>query len=259
MTRHLILACAALLAAPLALVTHADACSCAAPEPHMLSPARLTKAPLNAHVRVAVPSYLTGRLALRKHGGGEIAVKRIDSPVRGMAFADLVPEKPLEADTRYEVAFIRPDQHPSTLVFGTFVTGTAADTTAPIAPKLEKTTVNAQRSISFSSCSVNTPWVHIGASGARDPDRNDAQLLHAVWASNARGTIDLNAPPTAYLLEKDGKIKLGKSSLCDPNEFPLPAQGNLTLAIAAVDEAGNRSAVQKINVVVGRPPAEAQP
>lgn len=108
------------------------------------------------------------------------------------------------------------------------------------------------------SCAVSSPWAEIFASGARDPDRDDASVLHAVWTSNDRGVVDLNAPPTAYLIEKNGKIKLGKTSYCDPDEFPLPAQGTVKIAIAAIDEAGNRSAVQRIGLVMPTP-VEAKP
>jgi len=258
MPRHLIVA-AALFTTPLALTTHAaHACSCVAPQPHMLSPAHVGKTPLNARVRVVLPTYLPGRLALRKHDGAEVPVKRIDSPLQSSAHVELVPDNPLDADTRYDVAFINSKDHPSTYIFGTFVTGDVADTKAPVAPKIGKAVVNAHRSSAMTSCAVHTPWVQVFLGGARDPDRDDARLLHAVWMSNSRGVVDLNAPPTAYLVEKDGKIKLGRTSYCDPDEFPLPTGGTVTLAIAAIDEAGNRSAVQRVNVTMTSPP-EAQP
>ena len=254
MARPLIVAAAALVPASLAFASHtAQACSCSAPRPHMLSPMREGKAPLNARVRVVVPTYLSGQLALRKHDGADVSVKRIDSPLQSSAHVELVPDKPLDADTRYDVAFVNPKEHPSTYIFGTFVTGNALDTTAPVAPKIGKAVVNAHRSSMMTSCAVHTPWVQVPSSGARDPDRDDARLLHAVWMSNSRGVVDLNAPPTAYLVENDGKIKLGRTSYCDPDEFPLPMAGSVTLSIAAIDEAGNRSAVQRVNFVIPIP------
>lgn len=195
---------------------------------------------------------------LRKHHGDEVPAKRIDSPMQSIAHVELIPDKSLEPDTRYEVAFVAADQHPSTLVFGTFMTGNAPDAQAPVPPKMGKPVVNAHRGSAMTSCAVSTPWIQIATSDARDPERDGARLLHAVWMSNAKGAIDLNGPPTAFLMERDGKIRLGRTSHCDPDEFPLPTKGTITLAIAAVDEAGNRSAVQRMNVTMSHP-AEATP
>jgi hypothetical protein len=251
MTRHLVFALSALLATPLLLTTHAaQACSCVPPEPRLLSPSRSVKAPRNARVRVVIPDYTTGKLVLRKHRGGEIDAKRVASPLPNATQFELTPVQPLDADTRYEVALVSPDRHPSTLVFGTFVTGIDSDTNAPTRPKINKTTVNAQRHSDMTSCAVRTPWAEISLSDVRDPERDDAHLLYAVWAPNPRGAIDTNAPPTAYLKQHDGKVKLGRTSYCDPDDFPWPRSGSVTLAIAAVDEAGNRSPLQNVNLFI---------
>jgi len=201
---------------------------------------------------------VTGKIVLRKHQGADVTVKRIDSPLPSMAHVDLVPAQPFEADTRYEVALVNPAEHPSTLVFGTFVTGTSADTTPPSPPQISKTIVNGRRSSAGTSCAVGTPWAEVFLSGGRDPDRDEAELLYAVWASNAQGILDLNGPPTAFLVEYKGKLKLGKTSYCDSDEFPLPRQGAVKLAIATVDEAGNRSSIQRVGLVM-TPAAEANP
>lgn len=252
MTRNLVFS--ALVASPLVLATHAShACSCVEPEPRLLSPSRSVKAPRNSSVRVVIPTHLKGKLTLRKHRGGEIDARRIDSPLPNAAHVELTPVQTLDADTRYEVALIRPDEHPSTLVFGTFVTANDSDTKAPTRAKIGKTTVNGHRAMAMTSCGVNTPWAEIFLSDARDPDRDDARLLYAVWASKSPGGIDTKAPPTAFLVPHDGKIKLGRTSYCDPDDFPLPRSGTVTLAIATIDEAGNRSPVQNVNLVI--PPA----
>jgi hypothetical protein len=224
----------------------------------VLSPNRYTNPPLNTRVRVLLPVYPKGQLVLRKHQGANVPTKRFDSPLQNSSHVELVPEKPLDADTRYEVALLRADQHPSTLVFGTFVTGQATDTTAPSAPKISRAVVNGHRSSAMTSCASHTPWAEVFLTGAKDPDRNDALLLYAVWASNGRAPIDLNAPPTADIQEEGGKLKLGKTSYCDPEDFPLPTRGTVQLAIVVVDEAGNRSAVQRANLTMSSPP-EAQP
>lgn len=260
MNRHIVVVFPTLLALSLALVTHgAHACSCVPPKPELLAPSHQLPAPLNTHARIFLPAYPKGQLVLRKHRGTDVTTKRIDSPLQNSSYVDLVPEKPLDAETRYEVALIRPDVHPSTLVFGTFVTGQASDTLAPLAPKISRAAVNGDRASAMTSCSVNTPWIEVFlAATAHDPDRDQAQLLYAVWASQGRTAVDLNAPPTAYIQEDRGKLKLGRTSYCDPDEFPLPTRGTVQLAIAAVDEAGNRSPVQRTSLVMSTP-VEAQP
>lgn len=236
----------------------ADACSCAPPRPEMLSPARLAKAPVNARVRLTLPNYLKGSLVLRKHQGADVPHQRIDSAGRSMPHVELVPKQQLEPNTRYEVALVNPEEHPSTFVFGTFVTGTDVDTVAPTDPKITRTVVNAQRWSAMTSCAVGTPWAQIVLNKSEDPGRTDVPVLYAVWAATGKAKIDLNGPPTAFVQEAEGKLKLGRTSYCDPDEFPLPTNGTVSLAIAAVDPAGNRSAVQRTTLVMSAP-AEAHP
>lgn len=237
---------------------HAHACSCSPPQPQLLAPMHTTNAPTSSHVRIALPTYLNkGRVVLRQHLGAEVPSKMVESPMSSISHVDLIPEKPLAPNTRYEVALVRPEQHPSTLVFGTFATGQTVDTQAPSAPKIKSTVVNGQRWSTMTSCSVNTPWIEMTLQTSVDPARDDAQMLYGVWASNGRGVVDLNAPPTAFVQEEKGKLKLGRLSYCDFDEFPLPTKGSLTLAVAAIDESGNRSAVQRVTVTMSKP-VEAQ-
>lgn len=260
MIRPAIIVLSTLVVTAIGFASHtAHACSCMAPGPELLAPSHQLNAPLNTHVRVVLPVYPKGQLVLRKHRGADVPTKRIDSPLQNISHVSLVPEKPLDAETRYEVALIRTDHHPSTLVFGTFVTGKTSDTTAPAAPKITRTTVNAYRGSAMTSCAVHTPWAEVFLNPANDPDRDDAQLLYAVWAASGKGTIDLNAPPTAYLQEEKGKLKLGRTSYCDPQEFPLPTSGTVALAIVAIDESGNRSAPQRTSLTMSVPLEAQQP
>lgn len=259
MNRPAFLLVTAAFAASCAFVTHgAYACSCSPPQPRVLAPMHATNAPTTSHVRVVLPTYLKGQLILRQHQGPDVATKRFDSPMTSISHVELVPEKPLSANTRYEIALVRSEQHPSTLVFGTFATGQTTDTVAPSAPKITNTAVNGHRWSTMTSCAVSTPWIEMTLQPAKDPERDDAQVLYGVWASNAKGVVDLNAPPTAFVEQDKGKLKLGRLSYCDFDEFPLPTQGSLTLAVAALDESGNRSAVQRVTVKMSKPP-EAQP
>jgi hypothetical protein len=259
MPRSVITISLALLAAPLLLLNHdANACSCSPPQPKMLSPARLSSAPVNSRVRVVLPKFLKGNLVLRKHKGADVPFQRIDSSNQYMPDVEIVPKSKLDSNTRYEVALVNPEEHPTTFVFGTFVTGSDIDSVAPTDAKITRTVVNAHRSSVMTSCAVGTPWVQVFLNKSEDPGHTDVPVLYAVWASTGKNKIDLNAPPIAFVEEKDGILKLGRTSYCDPDDFPLPMNGSVSLAIAAVDQAGNRSALQRTTVVISSPPEANQ-
>lgn len=259
MNRLTIVTSLTLLAVSLVCITNdVDACSCVPPRPVLLSPESSVKAPVNTHVRIALPSYLKGTLVFRKHKGADIPFQRFNSPAQRTPHIALVPSQNLEPDTRYEIALVNPEAHPSTFVFGTFVTGTDVDSTAPTNPKITRAVVNAHRSSMMTSCAVSTPWAQIFLNKSEDPDKTDMPVLYAVWSASGKEKIDLNGPPTAFVREDGGKLKLGRTSYCDPDEFPLPSSGTVSLAIAAVDSAGNRSAVQRTSLVMSAP-IEAHP
>jgi hypothetical protein len=249
----------ALFSASLVFITNdVNACSCVPPRPVLLSPESSIQAPLNTHIRITLPTYLKGNLVFRKHQGADVPFQRFDSPAQRTPHIALVPSKPLDPDTRYEIALVNPEAHPSTFVFGTFVTGKDVDSTAPTNPKITRTVVNAHRSSMMTSCAVSTPWAQIFLNKSEDPGRTDVPILYAVWSATGKNKIDLNGPPTAFVREDGGKLKLGRTSYCDPDEFPLPPTGTVSLAIAAVDSAGNRSAVQRTTLTMSAP-VEAQP
>lgn len=240
-----------LCAAPLFFTTHADSasCSCHPPLPWMLSPARDGKAPLNTQIRVALPTYYNSLPSLRKYRGDYVMTFMEDIRRDSLGYFNLIPQKPLEPNTRYEVYVDRSSpQDPRILVFGTFVTGDATDTKAPTAPKIEKVTPNPSRG-KDDACYVYGSWIQFSTSEARDPGRDDARLTYAAWVSYAKGKLDVARMPDGYAIPtKDGTFTLGQSSRCDANEFPLPTEGEVTLGIAAVDEAGNKSAVKRVKL-----------
>lgn len=257
---------AAALACAVALVAQgepASACSCVEPEPEMLSPASAGLAPRNARVRVALPGPGTGagahQIVLRVRGGAAVPVKRRESVVSSRAYIELQPESPLAPDTRYEVAVVVKDRRPSTLVFGTFETGTETDTTAPTGGTLGKPEVYKTSPWSGTSCSIGTPWVSIPVTArGSDPGHVGVRPLYAVWAADASGRLDTAGPATTFLQPSEGALTLGKTSYCDPDDFPLPRRGRLTIGVALIDDAGNRGAVQRMVIDVsaarGYPP-----
>jgi hypothetical protein len=237
----------------------AGACSCMAPEATLISPDRGSDVPLNTRVRIALPSYFqagaTGsvpKLVLSAVGGQSVAVAQQESKLGSLRQLELVPERPLAAETRYQVALVTPDRHPSTLVFGTFRTGRAMDTRSPTTPKLGNAVIYREPHPMGSACQVGTPWIEIPTSSGADPDRPGAQLLWAVWLAGANGVLNDKAMPTAFLSASNGVLKIGKTSLCDPRDFPLSGSGRITFGIAQIDEAGNHASPTRVRVSLAK-------
>lgn len=228
----------------------AGACSCAGPRLTLLSPERVDDAPLNAKVRVEVPANgSSGKITLRVVGGAEVAVTMNRyKPGGWLELVELVPKAPLGASTRYEVASVDLDQYPSTVVFGTFRTGVSADTTAPRVERLGAAVAHRSRRSGGGSCQVAGPWVTIEGVRAVDPGRAEAQLAVGVWLGDAAGNVDASKPPTAIVSPFKGTLHVGRTSLCDPHDFPLPKGGSAWLGVAALDEAGNASGLRKMRV-----------
>jgi hypothetical protein len=239
------------LTAATAIARDANACSCMDPPPVLLTPDRNDDAPLNTRVRVEVPfSKDVPDVVLRVHKGDVVpATKRA---VKGdwVAFVEVVPKKPLDPKTRYEIGYVDPMRHPSTIVFGTFTTGIASDTTAPRIETFGGAIAH-KDTMRTNSCSVSNPRVVIDGLASSDPGRAGAQIAWSVWRADANGVVDDTKPPAATLLEQNGAITLGRTSSCDPRSFDLPEKGVVTLGIAAVDEAGNKSATRKVRVDLG--------
>ena len=83
---------------------------------------------------------------------------------------------------------------------------------------------------------------------AVDPTRAKAQLLYGAWVGDASGKIDETKPPASMFALHQGTLVLGRSSGCDPHDFPLPATPFAWIGISAIDEAGNLSAMKKMRV-----------
>lgn len=255
-------------AAVLAALTHAPAapaCSCAGPElAALIAPHRVDDAPLNTTIRVAVAARgqrtadepTDAVLELRTAAGELVPTRAIITRTEGswIDHVDLVPAAPLRPHESYVVSYRAPSQWPDTHVLGAFRTGTTADTTAPElaplgAPTLPPTSANGNMQMQ-TSCSTSSPWVRFDVT-AHDPDRRHAVLSYAVWLGDPKGHVDVTAPPTSILRGSERSLTIGRSSSCSPQAFPWPTQGSHAwLAIAAIDDAGNRSPVQKVRVPI---------
>jgi hypothetical protein len=229
------------------------ACSCTNdPAFQLITPGLVDAAPPNTKIRAAVPAG-PGTLVLRTDRGDEVpSTTRAFKTGGGVDLVELTPRAPLAPSTRYQVAFINPARHPSTVVFGLFRTGTAPDTAPPRFEPVGKATGHRVNDAQGSACEVEGPWVEIENVRANDPGRADARLTFGVWLGDAAGRIDASKPPTGmFLLGKEGPLVVGRDSLCSSSDFPFPKGGGpLSLGVAALDEAGNASAMQRVNVAI---------
>lgn len=230
----------------------ARACSCGGPDASLLSPKGGTAAPTSSRVRLIVPA--TGRPLpfLRVHGGAKVATTAKSSPLgegdNAAFLVELAPMRPLQAGTRYEIALETPGEYPPTTVFGTFKTGSSADTTAPRIDSLGKATPERSSELLGSTCDLGVPWIAFEGLKASDPGREGADLVIAAWIGDAQGKVDLRGPPASVTRAREGKFTLGRTSLCDALGAPLPRSPVVTVALAVLDESGNRSAPQTVRV-----------
>lgn len=232
-------------------VRDASACSCAGPSESLFSPPRDHDAPLNAHVVVELPNPSVQPI-IRAHGGGDVAFTR--KAINGGTWStmvELVPTAPLAPQTRYEVGVVDSKAHPPITIFGSFTTGTAADTTPPKLASLGPVLVRKNARVMSGMCFASGPWLTLDAIAASDPGRNDAHLSLLVWQGDANGRVDDTKPPLAIVAVSDKHAQVGSGSICDPRRLTLPEKGAVVFGFAATDEAGNRSPTQKVRVDLG--------
>jgi len=216
------------------------ACSCVGPRLWFLSPRASDDAPRNVHVRVMVPTGTsTASLLLRVHGGADVPTQTKTYAGSSVTIAELVPTATLAAQTRFEVATFEPTAHPPTTVIGTFKTGATEDTSAPRLDSLGRPRTRINARYGGGDCSIHGPWIELANVAAHD-DRGDEKLAFAVWGPDARGRLDTHRAPDTLVFPNNGRISIGQTSLCDTSRFPLSGSA-VTLAVAAVDDAGNTS------------------
>ncbi len=231
----------------------AAACSCVGPRPRFLSP-HAANAPLNSHARVEVPNdYAKRTFVLRAHRGAVVPTRVATIAGAELTVVDLAPTSALAPETRYEIAAVDANLHPSTLVIGTFVTGTSSDVVAPLLPSLGTVRTNLNLGPSAGGmCTVRGPWITVAKSVAQDPNRADAELGFYVWKLAPGAAYDARKPPDALVFPFRDAISIGKTSMCDTHEIELSG-ASVDLVLAAVDEAGNRSPTRRAHVDLTRP------
>lgn len=230
-------------------VLECAACSCMGPSAQIVGPDRVDDAALNARVRFEVPyGASTSDAVLRVHEGPKVDTTSRTFVDGSLTFVELSPTKLLAPSTRYEVAVVDPSKFPSTTVLGTFKTGTTSDTVAPKLDALGTAVARGNNVAGGGDCRIQGPWIEVGPVRVSDPGRPDAKLLFAVWAGDAAGNVDTSKPPTSFVVVHEGRITIGRRSLCDLHDFPIPSTPFASLAIAAVDESGNTSAIHRARV-----------
>ena len=232
----------------------AGACSCVEPHAALVDPDRVDDAPLNARIRLETPasgiaSAAGGTAVLRVHHGSEAPTSsRLIAPGGWVSMIELTPSASLAPATQYEVALLDPTAFPSATVIGTFRTGDARDTVPPRIDAMGPAVAFKNSHAQGAACQVPGPWVIIEGVRAEDPGRPKAQLVFGVWLADRAGNVDVKNPPTAMVTSHDGTLRIGQTSLCDRHSFPMPKTPFMQLGIAALDEAGNVSAVRRVRV-----------
>jgi hypothetical protein len=244
----------ALIALFVAFVTWASlsgrssACSCWPPAPRVL-PGPTDLAPVNTHVWVAgwgvvidgikhcegkVCAEHRYRYVLRLAGKPTVSVptatRRLESWTT--TFLELVPEKSLAKNSKYEVVRIDDAGNDPTEVISGFRTGAHVQSTAPKWTQHVAIDVVRDQGKFISSCSVSTYLRIIVPTSS---------LHYAVWMAPAsKGALRYDAPPTGYFVaDSDGNLVVGRGD-CWSINVDVPGEQRLRVAVAPVDFAGNR-------------------
>lgn len=230
-------------------VAPSRACSCIPADAQLWSPSGRGPAPLNARVTVLVPTHgSAGQVLVRRVGGTAIDVSEQVHDIGEMRVAVLVPKRPLTANTRYEVALTNRPRHPKTLVFGTFATGDRNDDQAPSFARPTAVDYFAETRSRMTSCQSRERWIEIRQAAAIDA-REHSSVVYGVWLTTG-GKPDVTAPPN-WLLPMDGDLLvIGARHMCSSLRPDLPKGQRAALAVAAFDDAGNRSTVHQLMVTM---------
>lgn len=223
------------------------AAGCAVPEPALWSPASDAAAPLDARVVVSLGGYagLVRAVELRAVGGDVVAARQRELPgPLGQRLLELTPEAPLAAGTTYELVARRPASwHPNEWVFGAFTTGRGADASAPalrvLAARLAERATGAGRA---------RRWIELDLATQAGADESRAALF-AVWLPDARGRLDLDAPPSVLLPREGDTLRISSPEPCGGHVVPLPElRARAEIGVAALDAAHDQSPVQRVAI-----------
>jgi hypothetical protein len=267
MTARILLGSAAILAIALARPAPASACTCSRPGVSVL-PGPDVAAPTNTHVFVLFPEYEEWRdelgakdadiaISIRartsadavapkgKKGakgkataseGKTIEAARVDHVSAKLRIVELTPSAELKAKTRYQVVVSVSGGRQE--VIGELVTGAGADTAAPTFEGVKQAGMQGDRGNNVCSSGVAYAQLVLGKAA----DESEAPVIYGLWTADGDGKVAYDQPAETYLVARDGKLLVGKPSLCSTANYSFPRlRKKVILGIRALDLAGNKA------------------
>lgn len=262
----------------------AAACTCAPQAVEVLPTDGSSSTPVNTHIFVAFPdvSYnpvwsLKDNDALHDpqliqlrlladppqapQASDLVTVTRRTSGAADRHLVELIPSAPLRARTRYAVELVpkvpfRPTVRYYTKVgprhkdlpnaVSVFTTSDLTDITPPARPGIRKG--HLAPPIPSVDCGTGKSFLTLELGAA--PPAADA-ILYAIWVVEPAAKPDYTQTPLTYVQPWRGHLVLGHSTYCQSANFIIPAHlDRIRLGVQAVDQAGNPSARDEIELVL---------
>jgi hypothetical protein len=261
---------------------------CGTPPKARIFPELSHAAPTNTHVWVELPrgfrsqGFCDASSAPCKTGQFEISLE--SAPIRGrssrviaataresvsgtVATVELVPQTPLEADSRYEIWLRDRSGKHAPQIIGVMRTGKSSDGEKPTWSGLVKSAASPASKpprtrapgpvVVTLADECGSPLVVLSAEPARDDSPSEA-LRYAVWVSDEQGRIDYGKPPLIHMRMdltspevapgKPRNLFLGNSN-AELSDFERPRRKNgFRMGMRAVDWAGHMSEPSEIEL-----------
>ena len=164
-----------------------------------------------------------------------------------VTWLELTPKAALAPRTKYQV--LAPGGQRMGGVAGVFTTGEAADS----APPVWKGTLAAtyRKDVARGGmCATGEPYLKLQVGTTADPSVDAKAPMFAVWMVVGTKRPDTRKPPLILVeATADGNAWLGPASICGASDLTLPpGSGPITLGVAALDTAGNRTVPRFVTV-----------
>ncbi len=215
--------------------------------------------PAARNTRVRVAFFAPGKLPtvrVVRHGGKGVPARARTLVLSGLRIVELTPRRALKPGATYDVVVDK-------RTIGSFTATRDVDARPPTWAGVAKATYVVEHVTatertpdgsririirSESMCYRPDPYAVLTIEPVEDDIAAPDEVLFAVWIPDAKGVLDTTRPPFAYVAAQDGHISLGSTSVCDPIRFAFPKARQYTIAIAAVDSAGNQTAPVEVTL-----------
>tara|TARA_R110002096_G_scaffold361075_3_gene554154 strand:+ start:50571 stop:51212 length:642 start_codon:yes stop_codon:yes gene_type:complete len=199
-----------------------------------------------------VPGAEQEKVVLRLQGTEDttgIPAVRTDVVSMQVRFVELAPSIKLSRGGKYEVVV---GSGTKARVISTFTVSGKADTSVPKTPKVKKATFFHEEAVCC-TCGSGKPHIQISLVDANE--KEDLRILYGIWNAhaknaNAKGEVDWNRNPDAYVVSWYGTLSLGDASTCTVNNFPIAPKGKMKFGIRAISAAGTQSKGEIVTVKV---------